>query len=85
MDEYQRDHIAQLEDRTRGVHTKTTGTWDGGLTRIIHERSIGLPLAYRKSAEYARKVAYSLRFNSTRSKPSFPYSSTKLGFVNNPG
>src|SRR5829696_6346230 len=32
------------------------------LTRIIHERSIGLPLAYRKSAEYAGKVAYSLHF-----------------------
>ena len=36
MDEYQRDHIAQLEDRTQGGHTKTTGTWDGGLKLIEH-------------------------------------------------
>jgi hypothetical protein len=60
---------------------------DGGpsLARIIHERSIGLPLAYRKSAEYAGKVTYSLHFQLDSLLSEFPYSSTKLGFVNNPG
>jgi hypothetical protein len=55
------------------------------LARIIHERSIGLPLAHRKSAEYAGNVAYSLHFQLDMLKSEFPYSSTKLGFVNNPG
>jgi len=46
---------------------------------------MGFPLAYRKSAEYAGKVAYSLHFQLDSLKSEFPYSSTKLGFVNNPG
>jgi hypothetical protein len=58
---------------------------NGLLARIIHERSIGLPLAYRKSAEYAGKVAESLHFQLDTLKAEFPYSSTELGFVNKPG
>src|SRR5215208_4901436 len=42
------------------------------LARIIHERSIGLPLAYRKSAKYAGKVADSLHFQLDTLKTEFP-------------
>jgi hypothetical protein len=42
------------------------------LARIIHERSIGLPPAYRKIAEYAGKVADSLHFQLDTLKTEFP-------------
>jgi hypothetical protein len=42
------------------------------LARIIHERFMGLPLAFRKSAECAGKVADSLHFQLDTLKTEFP-------------
>jgi hypothetical protein len=56
-----------------------------GLARIIHERSGGLRFARPKVDECPSKTANSPHIDSDHSKSRFPYSSTKLGFVNNPG
>jgi len=55
------------------------------LTRIIHERSGWLRFARGKADEDPSKAAKSPHIDSDRSKSRSPYSSTKLGFVNNPG
>ena len=55
------------------------------LARIIHERSGGLRFASGKTDECPWKVANSPHIDSNHSKAHPPYSSTKLGFVNNPG
>jgi hypothetical protein len=54
------------------VHAPRNGQVVFRLARIIHERSIGLPLAYRKSAEYTGKVAYSQYFQLDTLKTEFP-------------
>ncbi len=55
------------------------------LARIIHERSGGLRFARPKTDECPSKAANSPHIDSDHSKSRFPYSSTKLGYVNNPG
>jgi hypothetical protein len=55
------------------------------LARIIHERSGWLRFARGKADEDPSKAAKSPHIDSDRSKSRSPYSSTKLGFVNNPG
>jgi hypothetical protein len=42
------------------------------LTRIIHERSVGLHFAYRETDEYAGKVADSLHYQLEALKIEFP-------------
>jgi hypothetical protein len=58
---------------------------ESSLSRIIHERSGGLRFARGKADEDPSKAAKSPHIDSDRSKSRSPYSSTKLGFVNNPG
>src|SRR5215218_8555622 len=55
------------------------------LARIIHERSGRLRFARSKIDEYARRTAYIGQIGPTARNRVAPYSSTKLGFVNNPG
>ena len=55
------------------------------LARIIHERSGLLRLVCAEADRYPRKAANRPHIDSNHSKSRSPYSSTKLGFVNNPG
>jgi hypothetical protein len=64
--------------------SSTKRIW-GFLVRIIHERSGGPRFARRELDEYSRRPPNSRHIDSNHSKSRSPYSSTKLGFVNNPG
>ena len=75
--------------KKRGSGSGRSSVLDRGhanfLARIIHERSGGLRFACVEADEDPSKAANSQHIDSDHSKPRSPYSSTKLGFVNNPG
>jgi hypothetical protein len=79
------DGAAFRSPRAPKEHNVGRGRQQEGLARIIHERSGGLRFARGKADEDPSKAAKSPHIDSDRSKSRSPYSSTKLGFVNNPG
>jgi hypothetical protein len=80
-----RGRAASHSTRTWTSTGSASAPYSSRLARIIHERSGGLRFARGKADEDPSKAAKSPHIDSDRSKSRSPYSSTKLGFVNNPG